>query len=173
MTQSGKSNDNKGAIWTPSQLHISPKGRTKHSHTHWTYTQSRVFMYCRQTEALSAEVTERLLGPLSKIQRMCMCDCVCVCVFHCMCVLADRKWGSQLAGVKSGPGCSSCVRHTPTNPFTHRQKNHTYTFPLVRQSVMLPISTGLEFLILCRWNKNKYGTNSTRQMGEIILCNGF
>lgn len=27
-------------------------------------------------------------------------------------VCANGKWGSQLRGVKSGPGCSSCVRHT-------------------------------------------------------------
>ncbi len=109
----------------PYELHLNytyPLKAEPYTHMHAldVHSEQRVFMYCRQTGALSAGVTEGLLGPLSKTQRMCKCDCVCV--FQYVCVLADKKWGSQLAGVTSGPGCSSCVRHTPTNALTHRRK---------------------------------------------------
>lgn len=69
-----------------------------------------------------------------------------------------------------------CQTHTSKCSHTHTQ-NDTYRFPLVRWSVMLPIPTGLQSLILSRWNNNKYGTRSNQQMEvrhrEVIMCNGF
>lgn len=90
-----------------------------------------------------------------------------------MFALPARKQGSQLEG-------SSQVLDVLTESNTHPQtlsQSDTYRFPLVRRSVMLPIPTGLQSLILSRWNNNKYGTSSNQQMEvrnrEVIMCNGF
>lgn len=105
--QSGRHNQEDRVIRAPSQLYTCPKGRSL-AYRYRAYTQSRVFMYCRQTGALSVENSIR-----DTKTRMTL-------IFLCM---SRQKVGQPAGRVKSGHGCSSCVKNTPTLSHTDRNSS--------------------------------------------------
>lgn len=86
-------------------------------------------MYCRQTGALSAGVTE---GPLSKTQRKWKFDSVCVC--NSRALVGQPAGGGQVRSLYVLPVLDTDTH--PQNRFTSAQKNHkTHTHFLLQDGL--------------------------------------
>lgn len=124
-------------------------------------------MCWRQAGELSAGITERRWGLCQRYKESVS---VTVCVFQCVCMCIS-SWQTE-SGAASCHGSNQVLDVLPksdTHPLTHRRKIILRHFLLLDTPLCCPISTGLHSLILSRWNKNKYGTSSSRQMGGHTL----
>lgn len=123
-------------------------------------------MCWRQAGELSAGITERRWGLCQRYKESVS---VTVCVFQCVCVCVlavSRQKVGQPAATGQIRSWMFFLNQTHTLSHTDKKKKIILRhFLLLDTPLCCPISTGLQSLILSRWNKNRYGTSSSRQMG--------